>query len=83
MTYRDGQRLSLEAGGAPLRLSVNRRARRVSIRIDARAGEAVLVAPSERRLADAIAFARTRTDWIRERLADRRPSASHRASGYR
>ncbi len=71
MAYRDGQRLSLEAGGAPLRLSVNRRARRVSIRIDARAGEAVLVAPSERRLADAVAFARTRADWIRDRLADR------------
>lgn len=71
MAYRDGQRLSLEDGGAPLRLSVNRRARRVSIRIDARAGEAVLVAPSERRLVDAIAFARTRTGWIRERLADR------------
>ena len=71
MAYRDGQRLRLEADGAPLRLSVNRRARRVSIRIDARAGEAVLVAPSERRLADAVAFARTRADWIRERLADR------------
>ena len=82
MTYRDGQRLSLEAGGAPLRLSVNRRARRVSIRIDARAGEAVLVAPSERRLADAIAFARTRTDWIRERLADR-PAPVGLAPGQR
>jgi len=67
--YRNGQRLPLD--GLTVRLSVNPRARRLSIRIDGRAGEAVLVAPSERRLADAVAFARTRTDWMRERLAER------------
>ena len=69
MQYRNGQRLPLD--GLTARLSVNPRARRLSIRIDGRAGEAVLVAPSELRLADAVAFARTKTDWIRERLADR------------
>lgn len=68
--YKDGQRLSLD-GGPPVRLSVNRRARRVSIRIDGRAGEAVLVAPSERRLVDAVAFARTRSRWIEDHLSDR------------
>ena len=68
--YQAGQRLPLE-GGAALRLSVNPRARRISIRIDARAGEAVAVAPSERRLPDAVAFARSRSDWIAERLAAR------------
>lgn len=67
----------LEAGsvvdldGFPLRLTVNRRARRVSIRIDAARGQAVAVAPSERRLADAVAFARTKTAWIADRLAER------------
>lgn len=67
----------LEAGsvvdldGVPLRLTVNRRARRVSIRIDAARGQAVAVAPSERRLADAVAFARTKTAWIADRLAER------------
>lgn len=61
--------------GLPLRLSVNRRARRVSIRIDAARGQAVLVAPSERRLADAVAFARAKHRWIAERLAAR-PSGS-------
>ena len=69
MQYRNGQRLPLE--GLTARLSVNPRARRLSIRIDARAGEAVLIAPSERKLAEVVAFARTKTDWMRERLAER------------
>ncbi len=70
VSYRNGQRLLLEGGGA-LRLSVNPRARRLSIRIDARAGEAVAVAPSERRLGEVVAFARTKAGWIAERLAAR------------
>ena len=69
MQYRNGQRLPLE--GLTARLSVNPRARRLSIRIDARAGEAVLIAPSERKLAEVIAFARTKTSWMRERLSER------------
>jgi predicted metal-dependent hydrolase len=73
--YRTGQRLPLEGGGA-LRLSVNPRARRISIRIDGRRGEAVAVAPSERRLADAVAFARSKSDWIAERLAARPAGAA-------
>jgi len=68
--HRNGDRLPLE-GGATLRLSVNPRARRVSIRIDARAGEAVAIAPSERRLNDAVAFARSKAGWIAERLEAR------------
>ena len=68
--YQTGQRLPLE-GGHALRLSVNPRARRISIRIDARKGEAVAIAPSERRLADAVAFARSKADWIAERLSAR------------
>ena len=43
MAYRNGQRLPLDESGAGagpvLRLSVNPRARRLSVRIDARAGE--------------------------------------------
>jgi len=73
--YRTGQRLSLE-GGVQLRLSVNPRARRISIRIDARAGEAVAVAPSERRLAEAVAFAQSKADWIAERLSARPAGAA-------
>lgn len=55
--------------GVPARLSVNPRARRLSIRIDTRAGEAVLISPSHRGLGDVIAFARTRRAWMREKLA--------------
>ena len=47
--FHNGARLRLErpGGGEPLtlRLSVNARARRLSVRIDARAGEAVVIAP--------------------------------------
>ena len=71
MQYRNGQRLPPEALGVAARLSVNPRARRLSIRIDGRAGEVVLVAPSERRLADVVAFARTKASWMRERLEAR------------
>lgn len=76
--YQTGQRLPLDPApgggkdqGLVLRLSVNPRARRISIRIDAKSGEVVAVAPSERRLADAVAFARSKTDWIAERLEAR------------
>lgn len=71
MQYRNGQRLPPDALGVPARLSVNPRARRLSIRIDGRAGEAVVVAPSERGLSQAVAFARTKADWMRQRLAER------------
>ncbi|MEJ6789197.1 SprT family zinc-dependent metalloprotease [Brevundimonas sp. BR2-1] len=74
MQYRNGQRLPPEGPerlGVAARLSVNPRARRLSIRIDGRAGEAVLIAPSERKLADVVAFARTKASWMRERLAER------------
>jgi len=69
--YRNGQRLPPEALGVPARLSVNPRARRLSIRIDGRAGEAVLIAPSERKLGEVVAFARTKGRWMRERLEAR------------
>lgn len=83
MAYQHGQRLRLDGLTAEpliLRLSVNRRARRVSIRIDARAGEAVVTAPSARRLDDGVAFARQKAIWISERLAAR-PAASPLAPG--
>lgn len=71
MQYRNGQRLPPDAVGVPARLSVNPRARRLSIRIDARAGEAVLVAPSERKLGEVVAFARSKAAWMRQRLEAR------------
>lgn len=73
-----GEKLDID--GLPARLSVNRRARRVSIRIDARAGEAVITAPHERAIGQAIDFARSRRAWIAEHLA-RRPDGAPFAPG--
>jgi len=42
---------------------------RIAVRIDQRTREAVAVAPGARHLATAVAFARSKTDWITERLA--------------
>jgi len=64
----DGDRL--EVAGAPVRLKVNRRARRVSLRLDRTKREIVATAPSPRRLPEAAAFARERAGWIVERLAE-------------
>jgi predicted metal-dependent hydrolase len=70
-----GRRPPLRAGdvvaveGATVRLAVSARARRISLRVDVSARQGVATAPSERRLADALAFARSRGLWLAERLA--------------
>ena len=66
--FADGDRL--EVAGAPVRLKVNRRARRVSLRLDRTRREVVATAPSLRRLPEAAAFARERAGWIAERLSE-------------
>ncbi|RAK57132.1 M48 family metallopeptidase [Phenylobacterium deserti] len=64
----DGDRL--EVAGAVVNLKVNRRARRVSLRLDRTRREIIATAPSARRLPEAAAFARERASWIAERLAE-------------
>jgi predicted metal-dependent hydrolase len=64
----DGDRL--EVAGAAVTLRVNRRARRVSLRLDRTRREIVATAPSSRRLPEAAAFARERAGWIAERMAE-------------
>lgn len=76
---RHGEKLEIE--GLPLRLSVNRRARRVSVRIDARAGEAVVIAPSERAIPQALDFAFSRRAWIADHLAKRPRRAAFAPGG--
>lgn len=66
--FTDGDHL--EVAGAAVRLKVNGRARRVSLRLDRTRREIVATAPSQRRLAEAAAFARERASWIAERLAE-------------
>jgi len=58
----------IEVGGQAVRLAVNARARRVSLRLDAARREVVATAPSRARLKEAAAFARSRVGWIAARL---------------
>jgi hypothetical protein len=64
----DGDRL--DVAGTAVTLKVNRRARRVSLRLDRTRREIVATAPSPRRLPEAAAFARERAGWIAERMAE-------------
>ncbi len=54
----------IDCGDYKLRLKVNARARRISLRIDNKTGDAVVTAPKPRQLPDAVDFARSRHDWI-------------------
>ena len=65
--YAPGQ--VIDFGAYVLRLKVNARARRISLRIDNKTGEAVVTAPRVKHLKDAVDFARTRHDWILEKRA--------------
>ncbi len=67
-SFSDGD--ELQVAGAVVRLRVNRRARRVSLRLDRTRREIVATAPSPRRLSEAAAFAHDRAAWIAERLAE-------------
>ncbi|WP_394762911.1 M48 family metallopeptidase [Phenylobacterium sp.] len=67
-SFADGDRL--EVAGTAVTLRVNRRARRVSLRLDRTRREIVATAPSSRRLPEAAAFARERAAWIAERIAE-------------
>ena len=71
----------IEADGLPVRLSVNARARRISLRVDRVKREAIAIAPTARRLDEAVAFARERSDWIASQLADLPVAAPLRPGG--
>ncbi len=65
--FSDGDRL--EVGGWPVRLRVDGRARRVSLRVDRAKSEIVALAPSPKRLNEAVAFAQEKSGWIAKQLA--------------
>jgi hypothetical protein len=60
---------AIDIGGrlVPMRLRVNRRARRLIVRVDP-SGRVLVTAPSQRAAGEAVAFARSRALWIREQL---------------
>jgi predicted metal-dependent hydrolase len=60
--------IAKSGASVPVRVHVDKRARRVSVRIDPHAREAVATAPNLRHALDAISFASERVDWIAERL---------------
>ncbi len=67
-SFTDGDRL--EIAGTAVTLKINRRARRVSLRLDRTRREIIATAPSARRLSEAAAFARERERWIADRIAE-------------
>jgi len=58
----------VDIDGRPVRLRVDARARRISLRVDVAGRQVVATAPTARRLAEAVAFARSRAAWISDRL---------------
>lgn len=72
MRSRDIKRSELIIDGrtAPLIARVNRRAKRLILKVDPTTGEIHVTAPSQRALPDAIAFARKRAAWIATQLDD-------------
>lgn len=60
---------TIDGRRVPLKLIVNPRARRVSVRIDPTRRIAVATAPSDRQLKRAVAFAAERAGWIASELA--------------
>ena len=71
---------TLEVAGVPVRLKVDARARRVSLRLDTARGEVIATAPSPRRLPEAVRFASQRAGWIGDAVA-RLPRAEPFAPG--
>jgi len=67
----------------PVRVHVDKRATRVSVRIDPAAREAVATAPNRRHALDAIGFASERVDWIAERLRALPPPVPRKPKGKR
>ena len=65
--FSDGDRL--EIGGWPVRLRVDGRARRISLRVDRAKSEIVAIAPTPRRLTEAVAFAHEKAGWMSLQLA--------------
>ena len=54
---------------APVEIRVNRRAKRLILKVDTIRGRAILTAPSKAAIPEAISFAQSRAAWVREQLA--------------
>lgn len=74
--------IAKSGASVPVRVHIDRRARRVSVRIDPVAREAVATAPAPRYALDAISFASERVEWIAERLGAIPPPVVFRPGAY-
>ena len=63
---------------APLTARVNRRARRLIVKVDSIQGRVYVTAPSKRALPEALEFAQSRVVWIRDQLRDGAPARPFR-----
>jgi len=63
--------LDLQDGETPVEVRVNRRAKRLILKVDAVRGRAIVTAPSKQAIPEALAFARARGTWISEQLEQR------------
>lgn len=61
--------LRIDGRHVAVTLQLNRRARRLIVKVHPSTGEVSVVAPSRRALDEALDFARTESDWIAKRLA--------------
>jgi len=64
------ERLTLQGRDVDLSVRVNRRARRISLRVDPADGRVVLVLPASRARAEGLRFAATKAAWLLARLDD-------------
>lgn len=64
------ERLRLQGRDVDLSVRVNRRARRISLRVDPADGRIVLVLPASRARAEGLRFAATKAVWLLARLDD-------------
>ena len=74
--------LSKTGVSVPIRMHIDKRARRVSVRIDPMAREAVATAPAARHALEAISFASERVEWIAERLGALPPPVVFKPGAY-
>src|SRR5262245_19599251 len=74
--------IAKSGASVPVRVHIDKRASRVSVRIDPHAREAVATAPAPRHALEAISFASERVDWIAERLGALPPPVRFQPEAY-
>jgi predicted metal-dependent hydrolase len=74
--------IAKSGASVPVRVHIDKRATRVSVRIDPHAREAVATAPAPRHALEAISFASERVEWIAERLGALPPPVAFRPGAY-